>query len=122
MCRDNEIIKKKVLSMLGLATRSRNVVSGGFATESAVKSGKAYMVIVAEDASDNTKKKFRNMCAYYKVPFYEFGVKEILGHSMGKQDRTSLALTNEGFANSIQGHFEDLRLDGGSEHGENESI
>lgn len=122
MCRDNEVIRKKVLSMLGLATRSRNVVSGAFATEKAVKSGKAYMVIVADDASGNTKKKFRNMCVYYKVPIYEFGEKEILGHSMGKEERTSLAVTNEGFANSIRGHLEDLILDGGSEHGENESI
>ena len=48
--------KDRVLSMLGLATRSRNVVSGGFATEEAVKSGKAYLVIIAEDASDNTRK------------------------------------------------------------------
>ncbi len=119
---DHEIINKKVLSMLGLATRSGNVVSGGFATESAVKSGKAYMVIVAEDASDNTKKKFRNMCAYYKVPIYQFGSKEVVGHSMGKQERTSLALTDAGFANSIRGYLEELRLDGGSEHGENESI
>ncbi len=38
--------KDRVLSMLGLATRSRNVVSGGFATEEAVKNGKAYLVIM----------------------------------------------------------------------------
>lgn len=48
--------KDRVLSMLGLATRSRNVVSGGFATEEAVKNGKAYLVIIAENASDNTRK------------------------------------------------------------------
>ena len=40
MCKDNTAAKKKVLSMLGLAARSRNVASGGFATENAVKSGK----------------------------------------------------------------------------------
>ena len=54
--------KDRVLSMLGLATRSRNVVSGGFATEEAVKNGKAYLVIIAENASDNTRKKYSNMC------------------------------------------------------------
>ncbi|MCM1175165.1 MAG: ribosomal L7Ae/L30e/S12e/Gadd45 family protein [Blautia sp.] len=107
MCRDNEILKKKVLSMLGLAARSRNVVSGGFATENAVKSGKAYLVIVPEDASDNTKKKFQNMCEFYEVPFYQFGEKEMLGHSMGKQERTSLAVTNGGFADSIRKHLKD---------------
>jgi len=53
--------KDRVLSMLGLATRSRNVVSGGFATEEAVKNGKAYLVIIAENASDNTRKKYSNI-------------------------------------------------------------
>lgn len=108
MCSDNEAVKKKVLSMLGLAARSRNVASGGFATENAVKSGKAYLVIVPEDASDNTKKKFRNMCEFYKVPFYLFDEKGRLGHSMGKEERTSLAVTNAGFADSIRKHLEDL--------------
>lgn len=61
--------KDRVLSMLGLATRSRNVVSGGFATEEAVKNGKAYLVIIAENASDNTRKKYSNMCEFYKVPY-----------------------------------------------------
>ena len=106
MCKVSKPEAVKILSMLGLAARSRNIVSGGFATENAVKSGKAYLVIVSEDASANTEKKFRNMCEFYDVPYYRFGMKESLGHSMGKQERTSLAVTNEGFADSIQKHFE----------------
>ncbi|MCM1089032.1 MAG: ribosomal L7Ae/L30e/S12e/Gadd45 family protein [Muribaculaceae bacterium] len=102
MCRDSGVNHDKILSLLGLATRSRNVVSGGFATENAVKSGKAVLVIVAKDASDNTKKKFQNMCEFYQVPFCQFGEKESLGHSMGKQERTSLAVTDMGFADSIR--------------------
>ena len=107
MCQGSEAAKKKVLSMLGLAARSRNVASGGFATENA---GKAYLVIVPEDASDNTKKKFRNMCEFYEVPFYQFGEKEMLGHSIGKQERTSLAVMNEGFADSIRKHLKELGI------------
>lgn len=122
MCRENRDGKKKILSMLGLAARSRNVVSGGFSTENAVKSRQAYLVIASEDASDNTKKKFRNMCEFYEVPFYMFGKKEELGHFMGKQERTSLALTDEGFAEAVRKYLEDLRLDGGSKYGENKSI
>lgn len=122
MCRENRPEEKKILSMLGLAARSRNVVSGGFSTENAVKSRQAYLVIAALDASDNTKKKIRNMCEFYKVPFYMFGKKEELGHFMGKQERTSLALTDEGFAKAIRKYLEDLRLDGGSKYGENKSI
>ena len=54
--------KDKVLSYLGLAARARKIQSGEFSTEKSVKSGRAALVIVASDASDNTKKKFTNMC------------------------------------------------------------
>ena len=70
----------KVLQMLGLAARGRKIESGEFSTEKAVKAGKAGLVIVAKDASDNTKKLFRNMCAFYEVPYYEYAVKEDLGY------------------------------------------
>lgn len=93
---------KKIYSLLGLAARGRNVVSGEFMTEKTVKGGKAALVIVSEEASDNTKKLFTNMCDYYKVPLVIFGSKEELGHCMGKQMRSSLAVTNAGFADSIR--------------------
>lgn len=99
--------KDKVLSMLGLAARSRNVVSGGFATEAAVKEGKAALVIIAEDASGNTRKKYSNMCDFYEVPCAVHGTKAVLGHSMGKDERSVLAVTNEGFADSIRKHLGD---------------
>ena len=46
----------KVLSLLGLAFRSGNLVSGEFAAREAVRKKTAALVIVASDASDNTKK------------------------------------------------------------------
>lgn len=95
-------LKNKILSLLGIANRGRNLVSGEFMTEKTVKSYKAYLVIVAEDASDNTKKMFLNMCDFYKVPYYVFGTKEELGHSIGKEMRASLAVIDEGLANAIK--------------------
>ena len=92
----------RVLAMVGMAMKAGRVVSGEFSTEKAVKEGKAFLVIVSEAASDNTKKKFRNMCTYYEVPMYIYGTKEELGHSMGKEFRSSLALTEECFAKSIE--------------------
>lgn len=92
----------RVLQMLGLAARGRKIESGEFSTEKAVKTGKACLVIVAEDASDNTKKMFRNMCAFYEVPFYEYAAKEDLGRCIGKQYRASLAVTDDGFAKALE--------------------
>lgn len=95
-----------MLSLIGLATKAGKTASGEFLTEREVKSGKAALVIVAGDASENTKKKFRNMCDYYKVPIYFYEDKDTLGHAMGKQFRASLAVLDEGFAKGIRKHLD----------------
>ncbi len=92
---------KKIFSLIGLAMKAGKIKSGEFATEQAVKAGQAHMVIVSEAASDNTKKKFGNMCLYYEVPIYYFGSKEDLGGAIGKEYRASLAVTDENFAKAI---------------------
>lgn len=92
---------KKVLSLIGLATRAGKTVSGEFSTEKSVKSGKGYLVLVAEDASENTRKKFRNMCDFYQVPVFVLGSKEELGRYCGKEFRASLAVQDENFAKAI---------------------
>lgn len=91
----------RVLSMLGIAAKGRNAVSGEFAVEKAVKAGKAFLVIVAEEASDNTKKMFTNMCEFYEVPLAFYGTKDMLGNAIGKQMRANVAVTDRGLANSI---------------------
>ncbi|MGN0159073.1 MAG: L7Ae/L30e/S12e/Gadd45 family ribosomal protein [Brotaphodocola sp.] len=93
--------RQRILNLIGLATKAGKTVSGEFSTEKAVKSGKAYLVIVSEEASDNTKKMFTNMCTYYKVPICYFGGKDELGHAMGKEMRASLAIVDEGLAKSV---------------------
>lgn len=96
----------KVYSMLGLAMKAGKVASGEFATDKSVKDGKAKLVIVSADASDNTRKMFSNMCEFYEVPRYFFGTKEELGHAIGKAMRSSLAITDENFAKSIRKQLE----------------
>ena len=91
----------RIFGLLGLAAKAGKVQSGEFSTEKSVKSGRAFLVIVSEESSENTKKMFRNMCTYYKVPYYEFGSKEELGHALGKEMRASLAIQDEGFSKAI---------------------
>ena len=100
----------RIFSMIGMAMKAGKVVSGEFATEKAVKTGAAWMVIVSEAASENTKKMFRNMCTFYKVPMFVYGTKEDLGHSMGKEFRASLAVTDEGFAKSIEKRLNEAEI------------
>ncbi len=91
----------RILSMLGLAARARKLVSGEFSVDKAIKERKAYLVVVAEDASDNTKKEMRDACDFYGVPYMEHGTKDTLGHAIGKEIRASAAVTDEGLAKAL---------------------
>lgn len=92
----------RVLSMLGIAAKAGKIASGEFSTENAVKSAKAFLVVTASDASENTAKKFRDMTAFYRVPLLVYGTKESLGGCIGKDYRSSLAVTDEKLAQAVQ--------------------
>ena len=105
---NNQTIEKKILSMFGLAARAGRIASGEFQTETAIKASTAFLVIVATDSSNNTKKLFHDKCSFYKVPVVEFGTKEELGHAIGKEYRASLAILDAGFAEAIIKKIEGL--------------
>ena len=92
----------KAYMLLGLAKRAGRIAAGEFLTEKSVKGGKSVLCIVACDASDNTKKNFRDMCSYYDVDYVEYGDKEGLGHATGTQMRASISVNDEGFAGKIK--------------------
>lgn len=92
----------RAISLISLAMKAGKVASGEYMTESAVKSGKAFLVIVAKDASQNTQKKFRDMCQYYQVPYYLYSDKDNLGHCIGKEFRATMAILDQGFSTSIE--------------------
>ena len=94
--------RDKRFFLLSLAMKAGGIESGEFAAGQAVKGGRAYLGVVAQDASANTKKRFINRCAYYHVPYIVFADKEQLGHCIGKEERSVLAVTNESLAGAIK--------------------
>lgn len=94
-------MNEKIKRYLGLAKNAGKAVSGEFSTDRAVKRGKAFLVIVAEDASDATKKEFTDMCTYYHVPCIIHGIKDELGKSVGCEYRACVAVCDEGLAKAI---------------------
>ena len=93
--------QNKVLSLLGMAMKGRNLVSGEFQTLEAIRKGSAMLVIIAEDASDNTRKLFADKCTWYQVPMVYYGTKETLGKAIGKDFRSSLGVCEAGLADAI---------------------
>ena len=101
------VMEKKVLSLLGLSAKSGNLVSGEFSTEKAVKEHKAALVVVAEDASDNTKKSITDSCKFYKTKFVEAGSKAELGKFTGADSRAVVSVNDDNFAKAILDRLND---------------
>ncbi len=87
--------------MLGLAQKAGKMASGEFSVQNAVRSGKAWLIIVAQDASANTKKKMTDMAAFYEIPICFLGTKDSLGRSIGKDYRSMAAILDENFSAAI---------------------
>ncbi len=101
-------MQDRFLSLLGLATKAGKAVSGEFAVEQAIKDGKARLVILAGDASENTVKHFTDMCNYRSIPLVRYGTRESIGKCMGKQFRANAALTDEGFSSKLQAILQEV--------------
>ena len=91
----------KFLKMLGLATRAGAVRFGGGAVADSIRTGKAFLVILSQDASENTKKRFQNSCSFYEVDYAEVCDRESLGRACGKDVAVIISVTNESFAKKL---------------------
>ncbi len=110
----------KVYSLLGICAKAGKLVTGEQGVLMAIQSGKARIVLVSTDASDNTRKQFHDKCKYYGVPILEYGYKEELGRAIGKSERTSLAVTDDGLSKALR---KTLELQGGGKiNGENKNL
>lgn len=94
-------MKKETLNMIGLAKRAGGVMSGSYLVEQALHRRKAKLVILAEDASENTKKQIINQCHYRAVPVTVIGQKAELGHALGQGERSCLAICDDNLALAV---------------------
>ena len=94
-------MQNKVEGMIHLARKAGKLIYGSDAAARAVKSGKAFLVILSEDASDNTKKLMKNKCQSYGVTLIEMMSAGELGDKFGKSDISVLAVSDENFAKAI---------------------
>ena len=96
-----DIACSKIYSFIGLARKAGAVSPGEALAEQAVKRERAYLVLLAQDASENTKKKIRTALYKTDIPLLEFGNKADLGRMLGKTFFSVIAVTDKGFAERI---------------------
>ncbi|ANB56152.1 ribosomal L7Ae/L30e/S12e/Gadd45 family protein [Anoxybacillus sp. B7M1] len=97
---------KQWTSLLGLANRARKIVSGEELVVKEIRSGRAKLVILSEDAAANTRKKIQDKCTSYEVPLCQATDRYELGRAIGKDARVVVAVIDEGFAKKLMTMFD----------------
>ena len=81
----------QVFGLLGLACRAGQITLGADLALREIKGGRAGAVILDAGASEGTRKKILDACAYRGVPAYILPV-DTLSRACGKEDRMAAAL------------------------------
>ena len=90
-----------IYKMLGLSVRAGGAVFGEGAAKDSLRANTSGLVIVSEDASENTKKKFRQSAEFYHTPYFEFGDRYSLGKASGREFAIVISITNESLAKRL---------------------
>lgn len=92
---------QKALNLLGIAMKAGKLVTGEDLTLKEIRKEQAKVVIVATDASEQTKKKISDKCRYYTIPLVVHFTKAELSHAIGKE-RTICTTLDNGFGKKIR--------------------
>lgn len=91
----------KLEGMIGLCVRAGRAAFGSEACTALVRSGRVSLVIVAEDASENTKKLMQDKCKSFHTPRISFGTVASLAKCTGKGKVSVIGIRDAGFAAAI---------------------
>ena len=92
----------KALGLLGLMRRANAVQIGEVNTGKAVRAGKAKLVVLADDASANARKRAEGFVYGRGVPIMTIPyLKEQISAAVGVPGCSMLAVTDSGFANAL---------------------
>ena len=93
--------EKDVAGALGLAQKAGKLSSGDLGVKEALSGGKAKLLVIAEDASPNTKKELNYLAEKASVPVISCMQRTGLGLCIGKAPRVAVAVLDKGFAELI---------------------
>ncbi len=91
----------KALGVLGMAMRARKLNTGDAVLED-VRNKKAKIVIIALDASENTKKKITDKCTFYNVEYCFIESGDDLTRAIGKHNCKIVSVLDQGFAKLLK--------------------
>ncbi len=94
-------MNKQFKGMLSLSKKAGKLQTGEARVTDTIRNDKAFLVILSEDASANTEKKFSNMASFRNVPLLKIGDRYELGSLIGSKFAVVIAVTDQGLASSL---------------------
>lgn len=91
----------KFLALLGLAQKSNNLVTGENTCDIYIKKNLLSLVIIAKDVSENTQKKFTQLCDRNKTPYIIYGERSPLSIAIGKSNRAIYGIKDNNFSKKL---------------------
>lgn len=94
-------MKKKINSYMGFAKKSGNLVSGGNTCQVTGEKGRLKLLIIAEDASENSREKMIKLAGKTKTAYRIYGRTDDLSHATGTSGRSIFGVNDRNFADTI---------------------
>ena len=95
-------MEDKILGLLGLMRRASALAVGTDNSVDAVHAGKAKVLLVAQDAADNARRKAENACSGRRTVLLPIHYSRAeLSQALGVGDCSMAAVTEIGFANAL---------------------
>ncbi len=92
----------KILNNLGLCQRSNGLISGEEMVIEYMRKNKIFYVFLANDASDNAKKRIFDKAKFYNVEVDDSYTSFELSTAIGKTGRMVVGITNSGFVKILK--------------------
>ena len=93
--------QNKVLGLLGITAKAGRIVAGADIVKDLAQRGKLRLVIVAEDASERTKKNTKMICEENKIPMLTYSKIEELSRAIGQKNRAILGIKDKNLSAEI---------------------
>lgn len=91
---------QKLLNFLGLAFKAGQLISGEAQVLKALSANQLFLVLIANDTGQSTRKKIYDKTTYYHVPIHDDLSTEQLTKALGRP-RKIIGITDAGFAKGM---------------------
>lgn len=99
----------KIMAMLGLCMKAGKLAYGSDMCEEKVKYKQVSLLIVADDASTNTKEKFSRVAKNNNIKIYFFSTIDELSSRIGKNNKAVYGIMDQNFAKKMNQLLEGVK-------------